>query len=302
MATVQEKTALITGCSTGGIGWAMAKVFQERGYYVFATLRDPAKAKDLAELSNIEILELDVTAVETIVRCKETVAKRTGGKLDVLINNAGVEFVCPLLDTDITEAKKLYDVNVWGPLAMVQAFAPLILEAKGIISNHSSLAAALPMVWTGESESLDLTPSNSIIGIYAGAKAAEARMSEVMRIELEPLGVRVVTVMVGSLDTPIFGKPGGKMDLLKTSYYYGIEDHAQRQRMAHQGESMPVEPFARQLVKEILGKHKGPIWLGTYAAIVRFATWACPKWYVDMSSNSDRGIELVKLPRACHAV
>ena len=93
----------------------MAKIFHERGFYVFAT-----------------------------------VAKRTGGTLDVLINNAGVEFVSPLLDVDIAEAKRLYDVNVRGPLAMVQAFSPLLIEAKGIVSNHSSIDAVLSMVWAGK--------------------------------------------------------------------------------------------------------------------------------------------------------
>jgi 1-acylglycerone phosphate reductase len=151
MATIQKRTVLITGCSTGGIGWAMAKMFHERGFHVFATARDPSKAADLSALSNVEMLELDVTVPQTISQCKDTVAKRTGGKLDVLVNNAGVEFVSPLLDVDITEAKKLYDVNVWGPLAMVQAFAPLLIEAKGIVSNQSSIDAVLSMVWAGKS-------------------------------------------------------------------------------------------------------------------------------------------------------
>ena len=150
MATVQKKTVLITGCSTGGIGWAMAKIFHERGFHVFATARDPSKAADLAELGNVEILELDVTVPQTISQSKDTVAKRTGGKLDVLVNTAGVEFVCPLLDVDVAEAKRLYDVNVWGPLAMVQAFAPLLIEAKGTVSNHSSIDAVLSEVWAGK--------------------------------------------------------------------------------------------------------------------------------------------------------
>lgn len=149
MATIQKKTVLITGCSTGGIGWAMAKAFHEHGYHVFATARDPSKATDLSELSNVEILELDVTIPQTIAQCKETVARRTGGKLDVLINNAGVETQSPLLDVDIEEAKRLYDVNVWGVLAVTQAFAPLLIEAKGVIANQSSIDAALSMVWAG---------------------------------------------------------------------------------------------------------------------------------------------------------
>ena len=159
MATVQKKTVLITGCSANGIGHAMAKNFHHQGFYVFATARDPPKTADLAELSDVEILELDVTVPKTIAHCKEVVAKRTGGRLDVLVNNAGVEVNCPLLDTDITEAKRLYDVNVWGPLAMVQAFAPLLIEAKGVVFNQSSIDGALNMVWAGNFPSASPSPS-----------------------------------------------------------------------------------------------------------------------------------------------
>ena len=150
MATVLKKTVLITGCSTGGIGCAIAKNFHQRGFYVFATVRDPSKTGDLADLSDIEILELDVTVPETIEHCKDIVIKRTGGCLNVLVNNAGVEFNSPLLDTNLVEAKRLYDVNVWGPLAMIQAFAPLLIEAKGVIFNQSSIDGAINMVWAGE--------------------------------------------------------------------------------------------------------------------------------------------------------
>jgi len=151
MATVQKKTVLLTGCSTGGIGWAMAKLFHERGFYVFATARDPSKAVDLSVLSDVEVVELDVTVPQTILQCKDAVTKRTGGRLDVLVNNAGVEFASPLLDVDVAEAKRLYDVNVWGPLAMVQAFAPLLIKAKGVVSNQSSIDGVLNMLWAGES-------------------------------------------------------------------------------------------------------------------------------------------------------
>jgi 1-acylglycerone phosphate reductase len=167
MATVQKKTVLITGCSTGGIGWAMAKNFQQRGFYVFATARNLSKTADLAELSDVEILELDVTVPKTIGHCKEIVSKRTGGSLDILVNNAGVEFNSPLLDTDVVEAKKLYDVNVWGPLAMVQAFAPLLIEAKGVVYNQSSVDGSLNMVWAGKSPSAGAYSSVSLFSHVA---------------------------------------------------------------------------------------------------------------------------------------
>jgi 1-acylglycerone phosphate reductase len=279
MATVQKKTVLITGCSTGGIGWAMAKSFHQRGYYVFATARDPSKAADLAELDDIEILELDVTVPKTIAHCKEVVSKRTGGRLDVLVNNAGVEFNSPLLDTDIAEAKRLYDVNVWGPLAMIQAFAPLLIEAKGVVFNQSSIDAALNMVWAG---------------IFASSKSAVARMSETLRVELEPLGVRVVTSMAGSADTPMFAKPGGPMKLPETSYYHGVQDEAWKERMDHQRQAMKVDVLAEKLVKEIVGGSRGVVWHGAFAPFVHWAGLLNITSLMDKMINSSRGVSQVK--------
>src|SRR3569833_549489 len=313
MPTVLKKTVLITGCSTGGIGWAMAKVFRERDFYVFATLRDITKAGDLAELSDVEILELDVTIPETISRCRDIVENRTDGKLDLLINNAGSEFNCPLLDTDIAETKKQNDTTDREPLAMGQAFAPLLIAAKGVVTNHSSVASVLPIVWAGtlrlcfpllvsprsstllflSSDSTELTRQ---LGTYASAKAAEARMSEVMRLELAPLGVRVVTLVLGSVATPLFGTPGGRMKLPETSYYRGVEEQAYMQRMAHSNEAMELEPFAQALVEDILDGRRGPIWRGNAATLIRFATWALPQWVIDKVCNKDQGLELVKRP------
>lgn len=150
MDITEQKFALITGCSTGGIGWAMAKQLQQHGFYVFATARDTSKISDI-DSKNAELLELDVTVSNTIERCRDIVSRRTGGRLDVLVNNAGVEFNSPLLNTDIADAKRLYEVNVWGPLLMVQAFAPLLIEAKGVVCNQSSIDSALNMVWAGKS-------------------------------------------------------------------------------------------------------------------------------------------------------
>lgn len=150
---MQKKTVLITGCSANGIGAAMAQAFHDQGFYVFATLRNTAKAGSLSELHDVEILELDVTSKESVKQCAQAVQKRTGGALDVLVNNAGLDFVIPLLDVDIDEAKKLYDANVWSILSTTQAFAPMLIEAKGAICNIASVAAIMPLAWSGESHS-----------------------------------------------------------------------------------------------------------------------------------------------------
>jgi 1-acylglycerone phosphate reductase len=145
-----KKTVLITGCSAGGIGAAMTKAFTDLDYHVFATLRDTAKAGPLAQMANVEILQLEVTSRESIEQCVLEVQSRTGGTLDVLVNNAGADFVIPLLDASIEEAKKLYDVNVWSILATTQAFAPLLIKAKGTVCNISSIVATMPLAWGGK--------------------------------------------------------------------------------------------------------------------------------------------------------
>lgn len=145
-----KKTVLITGCSDGGIGAAMTKAFVDQGYHVFATLRNTSKAASLAQMANVEILQLEVTSADSIEQCVLEVQKRTDGTLDILVNNAGADFVIPLLDASIEEAKKLYDVNVWSILATTQAFAPLLIMAKGTICNISSTAATMPLTWSGE--------------------------------------------------------------------------------------------------------------------------------------------------------
>lgn len=111
---------------------------------------------------------------------------------------------------------------------------------------------------------------------------------------MEPLGVRVVTLMTGSADTPMFGKPSGRLNLPETSYYYGVQDAAYKERMDHQKKAMKVNVLAEHLVKDILSGTKGPIWRGALATLVRVITSALPAWVVDKLVNAERGIKEVK--------
>lgn len=144
-----EKTVLVTGCSNGGLGAAMARAYHARGFRVFATLRNMAKAGSLQQREGIEILELDVTSEESIHKCAKAVEKLTGGSLDILVNNAGISTIMPLLDTPVHDAKKIYDSNVWAVLAMTQAFAPMLIKAKGTLCNISSVSCELVFAWQG---------------------------------------------------------------------------------------------------------------------------------------------------------
>lgn len=148
---MSNKTVLITGCNHGNLGAAMAKAYRARGFKVFATVRNVAKAGSLGETEGIEILELEVTSRESIQQCAKIIEKLTGGSLDILVNNAGIAGAMPLLDLDIDAAKKIYDVNVWALVATTQAFAPMLIKAKGVVCNISSVSGELTFAWMGKS-------------------------------------------------------------------------------------------------------------------------------------------------------
>lgn len=134
-----RKTCLVTGCSAGGVGAAFAEAFKNKGYHVFATARSPSKIpQTLHQASNVTVLALDVTSTESIAAAFEEVKKETN-KLDVLINNAGLGMNMPALDTSLEEAKKLFDLNFFGALAMMQTFGPMLVAAKGCVVNNSSV-------------------------------------------------------------------------------------------------------------------------------------------------------------------
>jgi 1-acylglycerone phosphate reductase len=135
------KSVLITGCSAGGIGPALAFSFQTRGYLVFATARNITKIPaELTSLPNVETITLDVTSATSVADAVKVATKKTGGTLDVLVNNSGGGYTAPLLDIDIVMAKALYEVNFFAVISMIQAFAPFLIKTKGVIVNISSIS------------------------------------------------------------------------------------------------------------------------------------------------------------------
>lgn len=141
------KSVLITGCSVGGIGFALAEEFQTRGFHVFATARTRSKTSNIENLPNVTFIPLDVADISTISAAVEVVKAHTGGTLDYLVNNAGRNYFMPTLDVDIDEGKRLFDINFWGALAVTQAFAPLLIAAKGTIVNICSISSHVNVPW-----------------------------------------------------------------------------------------------------------------------------------------------------------
>ena len=145
-----QKSVLITGTSAGGIGSYLAFEFQRRGLLVFATARNLQKVDPaLSSLPNIELVTLDVTSPSSIAAAVEVVSAKTGGTLDILVNNSGSGYTMPLLDSSLDTGRQMFEANFWGLLAVTKAFAPLVITAKGTIANNSSISGETQTPWDG---------------------------------------------------------------------------------------------------------------------------------------------------------
>ncbi|KAJ5605905.1 hydroxybutyrate dehydrogenase [Penicillium lagena] len=257
-------SVLITGCSDGGVGSGLALVFQARGYHVFATTRNPEKMSILQRLPNVTLLPLDVADSSQIHAAVEAVTAITGGTLSILINNAAQFHLMPLLDDDIETAKQAFDTNVWGPLAVTKAFAPLLIQARGMLVNITTIAGHNPMPYSG---------------IYGASKRAQEHMSDVFRLELSPFRVKVLSVVTGALAS---GQGAQNVVLPPDSRYKAIE-HIIAARGSNSHSRMPVTTYTTQVVDQIEAGTTGKVWLGDHAEEAKQATlnpekaagWVC---------------------------
>jgi 1-acylglycerone phosphate reductase len=290
--TTTKQSVLVTGCSEGGIGYALVLEFQRRGVHVFATARNLSKMSSLQGLPNVTLLSLDVTSSSSIAQAVEKVAAHQNGRLDYLINNSGSQYVMPILDVDIEMAKQMYEVNVWGVVAVTKAFAPLVIEAKGSIINMASIAGCLYPPWMGEFKPnyLPLTTNTyasyaNYEGLYAGSKSALATISETLRLEMQPLGVQVVTVITGAVSTKLhINAPDHHLP--DSSFYIAASSEiAARVSNEDVPKHSKPEDFARSLVGDLLAGTSGKVYRGEMASTVRFASKFLPASFLVCSSE-----------------
>ncbi|TVY24502.1 Short-chain dehydrogenase cctT [Lachnellula hyalina] len=267
-----RKSVLITGCSAGGIGAALAHVFQEKGYHVFASARNPTKIPaTLSGAANVTSLTLDVLSPSSIAAAVDSVQRKTGSGLDVLINNSGGGYTVPALDASLVKGKELFELNFWAPLAMLQAFAPLLIKAKGCVVNNTSANAYIPM---------------PLMSMYNSSKAALAMASETWRHELQPLGVRTITLVTCAVKTNFFADYH-PAELPETSKYSDIRDFIHNLTDGRmQRKAISSREYAISVVREVEKGTVGTVWAGTDASMARLAWWLSPQWIFDMIVQS----------------
>lgn len=177
-----RSTVLVTGASSG-IGGAIAEAFAQAGWRVFGTSR-----RAQPERAGVEMLQLDVRSSESVTACVAQVLDRAG-RIDVLVNNAGVMHLGIAEETTIDDARAVLETNLFGAVRLANAVLPHMRAGRrGRIINVGSAAA-----WIGE-------PGEAF---YAASKHALAGYTEALRHEVWPLGIQVSLVEPGAFATNV---------------------------------------------------------------------------------------------------
>jgi NAD(P)-dependent dehydrogenase (short-subunit alcohol dehydrogenase family) len=185
-------TWFITGCSTG-LGRSLATAVLEAGLNAVVTARDPGSIADIIARypETAFATALDVTDKEAVSRAVHLAEGRFGG-IDVLVNNAGYGYRAAVEEADDAEVQALFATNFFGPVALIRAALPGMRSRRsGTIINISSISARLAM------------PGSAF---YAATKFALEGMSDALRRELEPLGIRVLIIEPGAFLTDFAGR------------------------------------------------------------------------------------------------
>ena len=189
---MKKKAIVITGTSTG-IGKACALYLDKMGYKVYAGVRNQLDGDNLlieASETLVPVL-LDVTDSKSIRSATDFIKMETGGKLFGLINNAGIGRGGALEVTPVKEIQKLMDINVIGLMTVIQAFIPLLRNAKGRIVNIGSTSSLLAF------------PGASV---YSASKFAVRAITDSLRLELKPFGMSVILIAPGAVESKIWDK------------------------------------------------------------------------------------------------
>ncbi|ODV94194.1 hypothetical protein PACTADRAFT_51073 [Pachysolen tannophilus NRRL Y-2460] len=262
----EQKYALVTGASSG-IGKAVSIELAQRGFKVFACARNFENMKDLVEYG-IEPISLDVTNAEKVLEVRDLISNKTGGKLDLLYNNAGASCTMPAIDVDDDSVYKCFAVNFFAPIRMTREFAPLLIKAKGCVAFTGSLAGIAPFPWGS---------------IYSASKAAIHQYCSVLHLELQPFGVKVLNIVTGGVHTNI----ADKRALPATSHYYlpeTLEAFEERKKMSDKNHPMEPDVFARKVVDDMLSKSDPlNVYRGTKATYVSTVVAWLPRSIIEFA-------------------
>jgi NAD(P)-dependent dehydrogenase (short-subunit alcohol dehydrogenase family) len=191
MASAKKRSAAVTGAGSG-LGRDIALGLAAKDYRVFSTAMSAEEIADLKKASSgaVNLTVCDITNEAAVKAWADEVSNQNEGRLDLLISNAGILTPGPLEVLPLSAIRREFDVNVFGALAVVNAFLPALRESRGRIVQVSTWTASLPLPFNGPS---------------GASKAAFDAFAAVYRAELKSFGIDVVLAVAGNMKT---GGPG----------------------------------------------------------------------------------------------
>ncbi|KAJ2045109.1 NADPH-dependent 1-acyl dihydroxyacetone phosphate reductase [Coemansia sp. RSA 922] len=252
-----ERVVLISGCSAGGIGHHLALELAAYGCRVFAGVRTLSKAQTLVDNPLIEAVELDVTDDASVDAAVAYVLAATGGRIDMLVNNAGIHCVGPTVEVPLAQVQQVFNTNFIGLARLCRAVAPVMMDRRqGTIVNLGSASGYVATPW---------------VGFYASTKAAVHAYSDSLRMELAPFGVNVVVVAAGCVKSNIVDNySGALLDDNTTRYTMACPAIEEKFGLSQVEGVTPTSQFVRVVVPKIL-RSSPPAYI-TYGTLSK-STW-----------------------------
>ncbi|KAL5339736.1 IBR finger domain protein [Aspergillus crustosus] len=277
-----KRTVLITGCSDGSLGSVLALHFHKAGWRVFASARNLSKLSRAKE-AGIEIVTLDTLSDDSIRKCVSEIEELTGGSLDALINNAGGGYSMPLMDLDIPRARELFDLNVWSIVSVTQAFLRLLLKSQhgGLVVNNTSCSSI----------SAGTVP---FAGAYNASKAAASGLTETLRLELEPFGIKVVNLMTGSVRST-FHHNAPTVALPPTSIYNVAKEIVEKEMAGGEsGKGSDPDEWASHVVRDLSKRNPSHwVWKGQYSTLAWLGS-LLPVGFFDGTMKKMVGLDILE--------
>jgi NAD(P)-dependent dehydrogenase (short-subunit alcohol dehydrogenase family) len=267
-----SKVVLITGCSTG-IGRALAIELSKLGHTVFAGARNISSLDN--DRSDLLIpLTLDINDAEHINEAVNHIQAKSG-RLDILVNNAGYGAMGPLIEMSMDQIRNQFETNVFSQLNMSQKMLPLLQAGKQpLIINIGSAAGITPIPFSGA---------------YCASKSAMHTLSDVLRMELQPLGIHCMTVYPGGVASEFGANASNKLSdtLIKDSLYKEVVSAIESRATLSSSSPTTPQSFAHELIdtifqsgpfrsKQAQPKFKANKRIGYGSNILPFMKWFIP--------------------------
>ena len=224
----EEKVILVTGASSG-IGRACALALAQQGHRVYGTSRNPRHTE-----SDFTMLTMDVTDAASVQAAVQALLDRAG-RIDVVINNAGIGYGGAVEDTSIEEAQAILDTNFFGALRMCHAVLPTMrAQGSGTLINISSIGGTIALPFQG---------------FYSASKYALEAMSEALRMEVKRFGIHVALVEPGDTRTEFTANRRNTQAAAESPVYRETYRRALAQIEADERNGAPPEAVARIVMR-----------------------------------------------------